>query len=219
MPRKTIRIEPMNEPLNVQPNEQQSKEPPPEMTDEVLATIVEEVKNDVLPVSKPKRTRRTKAKQEEEQQVINVEPEPVNETAPTVPVVEPAPIVTILDESDVVSTRTDRPDKITCNACGKVLSMKSFKYSHQKTCSGLTGTKSQKERSQARKLTSSPIRKSEIKFDDEAPEMVPLRRHPSPPHRILEVRTHPDHNTVVEPRIHRANMRKERMVRLFSSAV
>ena len=83
----------------------------------------------------------------------------------------------------------------------------------------MTGTKSQKERSQARKLTSSPIRKSEIKFDDEAPEMVPLRRHPSPPHRIIEVRTHPDHNTVVEPRIHRANMRKERMVRLFSSAV
>jgi hypothetical protein len=87
------------------------RNPQTEMTDKVLATIVEEVKNDVLSVSKPKRTRRTKAKQEEEQQVFNVEPEPVNQTAPTVPVVEPAPIVAILDESDVVSTRTDRPDK------------------------------------------------------------------------------------------------------------
>ncbi len=28
MPRKTIRIESMNEPSNVQPHEQQSKEPP-----------------------------------------------------------------------------------------------------------------------------------------------------------------------------------------------
>ena len=80
-------------------------------------------------------------------------------------------------------------------------------------------TNNQKVRSQARIPTSSPIRKSEIKFDDEAPEMVPLRRHPSPPQRIIEVRAHPDHTTIVEPRIHRANMRKERMVRLFSSAI
>jgi hypothetical protein len=70
MSRTTIRIEPMYEPSNAQPNEQQSNEqqpikPPTEMTDEVLASIVEEVKHDALSVSKPKRTRRTKAKQEE----------------------------------------------------------------------------------------------------------------------------------------------------------
>ncbi len=72
-----------------------------------------------------------------------------------------------------------------------------------------------KERSQVRKSASSLTRKSEN--DDEAPEMVPLRRHP--PERVIEVRTHPDHITVVEPRVHRVNMRKERMTRLFSSVI
>ncbi len=74
------------------------------------------------------------------------------------------------------------------------------------------------------------MRKPVIKFDDEVtdtpaglkPEdehkelvscMMALRRHPPPPHRKIEARTHPDHNTVVEPRIHRENMRKERMVK------
>ncbi len=96
------------------------------------------------------RTRRTKAKQEEVPQVINVEPEPFTETAPTAPVVEPAPIVAILNESDNVSTRANKPDKQTCNARGKVLSMEPFKYSHQKTFSGLKKTKTNEIRSQAR---------------------------------------------------------------------
>ncbi len=106
----------------------------------MLFNIAEKVKHDVQSVSKPRRTRRIKAKQEEEPQVMNVEPDPFNEMAPTAPVVDPAPIVAILDESDVVSARTDKPDKITCNASGKVFSMKSVKYSHQKTCSGLKET-------------------------------------------------------------------------------
>ena len=179
--------------------EEPSKEEPPELTNQQVANIIEEVK--------PKRTRKPKEKKEEQ--------------APNSPVIEPViepvpvlPFVPVLGESDVVSTGTTEPDKITCNACGKILLMKSFKYSHQKTCSGLKETK---EKKSAQK-ESSPIRKPEIKFDDETVDIIPLRRRPPPPHQT-EIRSHPDHNTVVEPRIHRANMRKERMVRLFSSAI
>jgi hypothetical protein len=138
----------------------------------------------------------------------------------------------VTGESDVISTGATEPDKTTCNACGKTFLVKSFKYSHQKTCSGL------KEKKEKKPLDKdiSPVRKPEMKFDDEAadtpaglkPEdehkepvscMIPLRRHPPPPQRVIEVRTHPDHNTVVEPRIHRANMRNERMARISSSAI
>ena len=232
MPRKTIRVEPMNaikeEKHNEQPSkeetskEEPSKEQPPELTNQQVAKIIEEVK--------PKRTRKPKEKKDEEQAPNSPIIEPVIE--PIIePVIEPAPtptglkargrascvlpVVPVLGESDVVSTGTTEPDKITCNACGKILLMKSFKYSHQKTCSGL---KEKKENKPLEKDIS-PVRKPEIKFDEEVIGTIPLRRHPPPPQRIIEVRTHPDHNTVVEPRIHRANMRKERMVRLFSSAV
>ena len=211
---RKIRIEPMNAIKEEKPNEQPSKEEPskeepskeeqPELTNQMVANIIEEVK--------PTRTRKPKEKKEE--QAPNppiVEPviEPVIE-----PIVEPAPVVPVLDESDVVSTAADKADKIKCNACGKTLSMKSFKYSHQKTCSGLKETKEKKPVQKE----PSPVRKPEIKFDDEAPDLIPLRRRPPPPQH-LEIRSHPDHNTFAELRIHRANLRKERMTILFSSAV
>ncbi len=88
--------------------------------------------------------------------------------------------------------------------------MKSTKYYHQTTCSGLKENQTNKERSPARAPVPSPARKSEMKFDDEASDMIPLRRHP--PARATDVRTHP-HNTFVEPRLHRGNMRKERMAK------
>ncbi len=94
MPRMTIRIEPMNAIKGEQPNEhqplEQFNEPLPErrncanISDEMLANTVEEVKHDVQPVSKSKRTRRPKAKHEEEPAVvINIEPGPIHETAPS----------------------------------------------------------------------------------------------------------------------------------------
>ena len=68
MPRKTIRVEPMNaikeEKHNEQPSkeeqskEEPSKEQPPELTNQQVAKIIEEVK--------PKRTRKPKEKREEE---------------------------------------------------------------------------------------------------------------------------------------------------------
>jgi hypothetical protein len=217
MPRKTIRIEPMN--VVKEAPVEAPVEPLPErsnyieLSDDTLTAMTEQVKGDIIPVAKPKRTRRPKQKVEPELPNVIEEPRPV-EPVPSVPLdesdivatIEPAPTVP-LDESDVVATGAVKPDKITCSACGKILSMKSFKYSHQKTCSGLKEAKHDKIDVETRTLVSSPLRKSEIKFDEEAPpEMAQLRRHP-------------DHNTVIEPRVYRANMRKERMAKLFHSAI
>ena len=230
MPRKSIRIEPMNavkeqpveQPVEEKVVETPIEEPLPErtncteMSDEMLAAIVEEVKNDVGPVAKPKRTRRPKAKAEPPSEeptlsAVPEEPEPVKETPPSEPVAAVAPAV---DDSDVVVTGAAKPDKITCNACGKMLSVKSFKYSHQKTCSGLKGAKSEKQQTETRAPAPSPVRKSEIRFDEEAPS----RRHPDSD-RVIEVRTHPEPNPTVDVRTQRANMRKERIAKLFSSAI
>ncbi len=100
-----------------------------ELSDEMMAAVVEEVQGDICPVAKPKRTRRHKAKVEAEEPAPvepPVEPEPVNETAPS---------AQALDESDVVVTGAAKQEQVTCNACGKVLTVLSLKYSHQKTCS------------------------------------------------------------------------------------
>jgi hypothetical protein len=71
MPRKTIRVEPMNVIQEGQSNEvKQSLERKNsvEMVNQMLANIIEEVK--------PKLRRRPKMKQEEEPHVIKIEPEP-----------------------------------------------------------------------------------------------------------------------------------------------
>jgi hypothetical protein len=68
MPRKTIRIESMNA-VKEAPVEPPVETLPErsnciELSDDMLVAITEEVKGDIVPVAKPKRTRRPKAKAE-----------------------------------------------------------------------------------------------------------------------------------------------------------
>jgi hypothetical protein len=174
------------------------------------------VKGDIVPVAKPKRTRQPKQKVEPLGSVT-VEPppaEPTIEPVPSAPLDESDVVATIeqvprvpLDGSDVVATGAAKPDKITCSACGKIFSMKSFKYSHQKTCSGLKEAQHNRTQIETRTLVSSPLRESEIRFDEKAPP------------ELAQMRKHPDHNAAIGARVHRANMRKERMAKLFNSAI
>ena len=194
MPRKNIRIEPMNAVSEGEPVKQQDslvEEPLPqrtictELSDEMMAAIVEEVKGDTLPTSKPKRTRRPKVVEAAQP----TEPEPTKETAP----IQPA-----LDESDVVSTGAGKPEKIMCAACGKMLSMKSFKYSHSKTCAGLKGKGGDGEGAKGQRATTT-LENSVVVDCTDIPQ----------PERI----------TMTDVRTQRTNLRKERMARLFSSAI
>ena len=200
MPRKNIRIEPMNTVPEGEPVKQQDpvvEEPLPqrtnctELSDEMLAAIVEEVKGDTLPTSKPKRTRRPKVVEAAQP----TEPEPTKE--PEI-VRETAPIQPALDESDVVSTEAGKPEKIMCAACGKMLSMKSFKYSHSKTCAGLKGKGGGGEGAKGQRAKTT-LENSVVVDCTDIPQ----------PERI----------TMTDVRTQRTNLRKERMARLFSSAV
>ncbi len=86
----------------------------------MVAAIVEKVKGDIGPVARPKRTRRPEAKVEPELLSVAEEPPPVEPPVEPEPVKETAPTVATLNESDVVATGAAKPDKITCNARGKM---------------------------------------------------------------------------------------------------
>ncbi len=79
----------------------------------MLSAIVEEVKGDMGPVARPKRTRRPKAEVESEPPSVAEEPAAVEPPAEPEPVHEAASSAPAFDESDVVFTGATKPDKIT----------------------------------------------------------------------------------------------------------
>ncbi len=163
MQRKTTHAEPMNNNRNTSPINNLTNNNLKNHFQSVRTTVLKlhmkcqlllskRSKKDVQRVSKPKRSRRPNAKNEEEPQVmINVQPEPVHETAPILPT---------LHESDLASTRATRPNTTSCNVFGKVSSMKSLNYSQLKTCSGLIRAENPQKRTQVRTYVPSPTRKS-----------------------------------------------------------